>query len=153
MPLLQDGDDPTANDSSSTASPPTTPGPGKDSARLLEDILEHEFADPQLRNVPPTFDPLKPHKSPDPSHVHSWIMKPRSCLQRRAWSMHFGDSAVVALCEKCRVRMTVTAVVTAEGQPKCGAPEAEKKYHHFHLEKWTNNTRYSPNSNSVESKP
>jgi hypothetical protein len=127
--------------------------PGRDSSRLMQDLLEHVFADPQIQSSPRHFDPTKPHTIPEPSHTHSWVMKAHESIKMRPWNAHYEDQTVGALCETCRLHMSMTATITADGEPKCGTMESNYKSHHFHLESWSSNTRYSSSQNSIESKP
>lgn len=130
-----------------------TPSPGRDSSRLMQDVLEHVFADPQIQSPPPHFDPTKRHAIAEPSHTHSWVMKTRESIKGRPWNAHYEDQTIAALCETCRLHMSLTATITSDGQPKCGTLESDYKSHHFHLESWSSNTRYSSSQNPIESKP
>jgi hypothetical protein len=150
MPLLREEEYPSDDEEPSS---PLLPSPGKDSSRLMQDLLEHKFADPQIAHHPPRFDPTQPHTSPDPSHTHSFVMKTRESLAKRPWNQYYGDSSIVAICQTCRIYMSLTITLTSEGQPKCGSPESDKISHHFHLERWTSNSRYSASSGSIEAKP
>ena len=150
MPFQKDDDSlPGYTDSPS----PLLPSPGRDSSRLMQDLLEHVFADPRIQSPPPHFDPTKPHSSPDPSHTHSWIMKTRDSIKSRPWNTHYGDQSIAAICENCRVHMSLTATITADDLSKCGSHESSFKSHHFHVESWTCNSRTSSTSTTIESKP
>lgn len=150
MPFLKDDDTPPGDTEPIS---PLLPSPGRDSSRLMQDLLEHVFAGPQIHTPPRHFDPTKPHKLPEPSHTHSWVMKARKSIQKRPWNVHYEDQSITALCETCRLHMSLTAVITADGEPKCGSHESDFKSHHFHLESWTCNTRYSSSLSPIESKP
>ena len=137
------------------AAPPLLPSPGKDPSRLLKDIIEHTFADPQIYTRLPYFDPTKPYQLPEPSHTHSWVMKHPDSLKSRPWNSHYEDSYLVACCETCRMHLSLTAIITSEEAPKCGTIETAIKTHHFHLESWTRNVRSSSSlpENSIKDKP
>ena len=80
-------------------------------------------------------------------------MKRWDSIKDRPWNAHAGGSSIVALCETCRLHMRVYAIINAEA-PVCGSLEPDSKpFHHFHLDWWTNNTRYSAKSLPVERKP
>lgn len=145
MPSLGDDD---SSAGKSELPGPLLPSPGRDSSRLFQDIQQHVFADPRIRNNPPQFDPTKPQKIPEPSHTHIWIMKTVDSLVKRPWNTYLEDSYIVALCESCRTHMSLTGILMSEETPKCGSSTANQKSHHFHLESWTNNTRYSSSSSS-----
>jgi hypothetical protein len=49
--------------------------------------------------------------------------------------------------------MWLMATLTGEDIPKCGTPGSAKRYHHFHLESWSSNSRYSSSTAATESKP
>jgi hypothetical protein len=150
MPFLKDDETPPGD--TDTLSP-LLPSPGRDSSRLMQDLTEHTFADPRIHTQPTFFDPTKPHTSPEPTHTHSWSMKTRQSIETRPWNAHYEDQSINAVCETCRIHMTLTATLTGEGTIKCGSFGSENKSHHFHLESWTSNTRYSASSIAVETKP
>lgn len=149
MPFLKDGD---ATPGETDTLAPLLPSPGRDPSRLMQDIVEHAFEDPQIHSNPLPFDATKPHKSQEPPHIHSWIMKTWDSIKGRPWNAHAGDSAIVALCETCRMHLSLTAIITTE-MPLCGASDSDTKSHHYHLESWTNNTRYSAKSTTIDRKP
>ena len=134
MPFLTE-EEGASGDAGASAS--LLPSPGKDPSRLMQDIFEHTFADPQIHSTPPHFDPTKPYRVPEPSHIHSWVVKSRESLKSRPWNIHYEDSYLVAGCESCRMHMSLTAIITSEEAPRCGSKESVKKSHHFHLESWT----------------
>jgi hypothetical protein len=150
MPFLKDDDETPPGETDTLA--PLLPSPGRDPSRLMQDIAEHAFEDPQIHSNPPPFDPTKPHKSQEPAHTHSWIMKSWDSLTARSWNVHAGGSAIVALCETCRMHLSLTAIITTE-MPLCTASDTDTKSHHYHLESWTKNTRYSAKLTPVERKP
>jgi hypothetical protein len=50
--------------------------------------------------------------------------------------------------------MALNALITSDDAPVCGSQGTDPKSHHFHLELWTNNTRYSSKATAVvERKP
>src|SRR5947207_9669406 len=150
MPFHKDDDSPPKDTDSLY---PLLPSPGRDSSRLMQDLLEHGFADPQIQSPPPHFDPTKPHSSTDPSHTHSWVMKTHDSIKSRPWNKLYEDQCIAAICETCRLHMSLTATLSTDDSPKCGSHESQFKSHHFHLESWTRNTRTSSNSTTIESKP
>ena len=153
MPFLKDDDDTPPGEADTLA--PLLPSPGRDPSRLMQDIAEHSFEDHQIHSNPPLFDPTKPHKSPEPAHTHSWIIKTWSGIKDRPWNAHAGGSSIVALCEICRMHMALNALITSDDAPVCGSQGTDpNSHHHFHLELWTNNTRYSSKATAVvERKP
>jgi hypothetical protein len=151
MPFLRDDDETPPGEAAVMA--PLLPSPGRDSARLMQDIAEHAFEDPQIHSNLPLFDPTKPHKSQEPDHTHSWIMKTWDSIRDRPWNAHDGGSSIVALCEICRMHMGLNSLIASDDMPVCGSQNVDPMSHHFHLESWTNNTRYSPHSASVERRP
>lgn len=151
MPFIKESDETSLGETDTLS--PLLPSPGRDSSRLMQDIAEHTFEDPQIHSNPPLFDPTKPHKAPEPAHTHSWIMKSWNSIKGRPWNAHAGGSSIVALCEICRMHMSLSSLITSEDMPVCGSQDSDPKSHHFHLESWTNNTRYSAKSTAVERKP
>ena len=151
MPLLAEED---GAHSDAGAFTQLFPSPGKDPSRLLQDLIEHTFADPQIHTSVPYFDPTKPYKLPEPSHVHSWLVKSRESLKSRPWNSHYEGSYLVAACESCRMHLSLTAIITSEEAPPCGSREASRRSHHFHLESWTKNVRSpSPSQSTARDKP
>ena len=152
MPFLTE-EEGASGDAGTSAS--LLPSPGKDPSLLMQDIFEHTFADPQIHSTPPRFDPTKPYRLPEPSHIHSWVVKPRESLKSRPWNIHYENSYLVAGCESCRMHMSLTAIITSEEAATCGSKESVKNSHHFHLESWTKNVRSSSSSpeNSIKEKP
>ena len=132
---------------------PLLPSPGRDSSRLMQDLLEHKFGDSEIARPPPQFNPMKHHTLPEPSHIHSFIMKTPESLATRPWNTHWGPSSLVVVCQTCRLYMSVTLTLRGEESPKCGSQQSGTVSHHFHIEKWTSNSRYSSSSATVESKP
>lgn len=149
MPFQKDDDSPPGYTDPSSA---LLPSPGRDSSRLIQDLLEHVFADPRIQSPPPHFDPTKPHSSPEPSHTHSWIMNTRESINSRPWNALYEDQSIAAICEICRIHMSLTATITADEVSKCGSHESPFKSHHFHIDSWTCNTRGSSTSTTIESK-
>jgi hypothetical protein len=125
-------------DTASVSTVPQLDSPGKDSARLLQDIIEHTFHDENLYSPPPAFDPTRPHMLQPSSHSHSWVMKTRRTTEQRPWNVHFGDQSVTAVCETCRMHLVAQGIIVADGPTKCGTPGGFSS-HHFHPEKWLGN--------------
>jgi hypothetical protein len=146
MPLLVEGDGAPAD---AEMPPPLLPSPGKDPSRLLQDLFEHGFADPQIHSSVPYFDPTKPFRLAEPVHTHSWVMKSWDSLKNRPWNTYYEDSYLVAACEGCRMHLTLTAIITSEEGPICGSKESSKSSHHFHLESWTQSVRSSPSVSPI----
>jgi hypothetical protein len=150
MPFTADGDS-SSGDTEPLPSP--TPGPGRDSSRLMQDIIEHAYADPQIHTSPPMFDPTVPHTTSEPTHLHAWVMKTRESVAQRPWNQESGEFSVTALCEKCQSHVFIAATMTADAPPKCGSGESDRPCHHFHIESWTVNARYSSSASAIEKKP
>jgi hypothetical protein len=138
MPFVKDddGDDTPPMDTSSVSTVPQLDNPGKDSARLLQDINEHTFHDEDLYSPPPPFDPTKAHMLQPSSHSHSWVMKTRKTIEQRPWNVHFRDQSITAVCETCRMHLVAQGIIVADGTPKCGLPGSPFSSHHFHPETW-----------------
>ena len=142
MPFVkdEDGDAPPYRDtlSASTSTVPEPPdGPGRDAARLLQDIIEHKTHDEALYTPPHQFDPTKPHNMQPAFHSHSWAMKSRKSVERRPWNAHFEDQSICAVCETCRTHLFAKGLIVAEGAPICGSQGSTFSSHHFHPESWT----------------
>jgi hypothetical protein len=150
MPFLREEDSPQPDGEPSS---PLLPSPGRDSSRLMQDLSEHTFADARIHTPPAHFNATKPHSYPEASHIHSWIMKTRTSINSRLWNVHAGDSSVNVICETCRIHMSLMATLTGENIPKCGSIDSAKRLHHFHLEAWSRNSRYSSSTSATESKP
>lgn len=152
MPFINDDDNPPQDAGPSS---PIIPSPGKDSSRFMQDLIEHTFADSKIHTVPSHFDPTKPHNDPEPSHIHTWKMKTRDSTKNRPWNVHYGDQSIVAVCETCRLHVSLLATLNSDDGPtRCGFQGSDNVSHHLHLESWTNNTRYSSSPNTtVETKP
>ena len=151
MPFVKESNETPPGETDTLA--PLIPSPGRDSSRLMQDIAEHTLEDPQIHSNPPLFDPTKPHKAPEPAHTHSWIMKTWNSIKDRPWNAHPGGSSIFALCEICRMHLSLNSLITSEDTPVCGSQDTDSKSHHFHLESWTNNSRYSAKLTPVERKP
>jgi hypothetical protein len=150
MPFFREEDSPQPDGEPSS---PLLPSPGRDSSRLMQDLAEHTFADPRIHTPPQHFDATKPHTYPEASHTHSWIMKTRTSINSRPWNARAGNSSVNVVCETCRIHMSLMATLTGENVPKCGSSDSAKRFHHFHLESWNSNSRYSSSTSVTESKP
>ena len=142
MPFVRDDDgDATPNMDTLSTSTSTVPepreGPGRDSARLLQDIIEHKARDEALYTPPSQFDPTKPHNIQPAFHSHSWTMKSRKSVGQRPWNAHFGDQSICAVCETCRMHLFAKGLIVSEGVPKCGSQGSNFSSHHFHPESWT----------------
>jgi hypothetical protein len=150
MPWLKDEENPPGD---ADIPSPLLPSPGRDSSRLMQDLIDHGFADPQLHTHPPYFDPTKRHSFVESSHSHSWVMKSREAIKARPWNTPYGDSSINVICEICRIHMSLVAIVNGDSPAKCGSQESERKSHHFHVESWTSTTRYSSASTPIEQRP
>ena len=149
MPFLREED---SSQPGGEPSAPLLPSPGRDSFHLMQDLSEHTSADPRIHPPPAHFDATKRHTYPEASHTHSWITKTRASINSHSWDAHAGDSSVNVVCKSCRIHTSLTATLTGENIPKCGFSDSAKRFHHFHLESWSRNSRYSSSTSATEFK-